>query len=631
MVNPIGPIDESQNIAPADLSAMGMEASGATRSQEAQDIANIDTAKTTKPTPNTIREWRSFSAAKQAISSLMDKVANIFSKPPVTNSSPATTFDEAKQNMEAAKLQLQSATNMTEFKSALQALQTSVQQMDALADPSQKAEVDTLKAALASKQPTIDQILELDSALTELDQLLQELQTTSSMNKVNEIKGKIEESRQQVKEILDKLTAAGVTSPVIDDTKASIESMQSQLLQLATALQSVYDAGKGSLSAVESAKNNNSLANINASKEIIDNAKQVLDQILLLAPNSPIVKKAQQEINKAAQVIDTIEPSGGSSVSGGASVSTSQNQGKNISEQRLALQLDDVDNTSVAMMMQGFRSMINGFYNQSNEMQQESGDFSQEVESSLQGLSEEYPGAENELQQLEDTLFNSEGSSQIDLANALASIALASVKLGGGTSVQAAQVGSDVKQLYNSSNSSSFSKVDSLKSGYQSWKRLNSTYSSEGEAVRNVLNQTMSPALSTVIPRGDSSRNVSTHEGLSRDVAQSIVRNSRTLGDVYQSLQIFEQALDQTRQTGDASRSQPKLTEDITKPPGFGYPYMQLSSQAEQKFMAELEEAFINGSRELAEKKEAEFTTNTQYIQQVLTNVASLFAAYLQN
>lgn len=233
---------------------------------------------------------------------------------------------------------------------------------------------------------------------------------------------------------------------------------------------------------------------------------------------------------------------------------------------------------------------------------------------------------------MEDALFTSDGSASDDFANALASIALASVKLGGGTSAQANQVGSDVKQLYDSSKPAALRKPQSLRSGYESWQRLNTAYAGGKESVRNVLNQAMSPALSTSLPKNTASRSESSGD-LSQNVARSIVTNSRTIGDVYQSLHIFERGLHVARQTSDISSPgfQQKLTEDITKPPGFGYPYMQLADQSEQKFIAELEEAFVNGSRELAEKQEAEFTTNTQYIQQVLTNIASLFSVYLQN
>lgn len=629
MVNPIGPIDESQAAIPADLSALGMAASEASRSQEAQGIASGGGAEKSKPSTDAIQEFRMVGGARRSLASLMDKVTQLFS--PSKSSSPSVqTFAEAQKLMEAAKTQMQNASTVEALKTGWQDFQHAVKEMERLADPTQMQSVNVLKAEIADKQGTIDQILELGAELDSLNQLYQDLLSTSSLDVIKEIRGKIEDSRQRVNQLLKDLSASGVQSPIIDDAATRIEAKQEELLALANGLQQVYDAGKESLAALESAQKNNSKANIANSKQVIAEAQKVLEAIAAIAPNSPIVKAAKKEIAKAAKGIDQVVPSGGLvSSSGAASVASSQNQGKNISEKRLALLSDSADNDSLALILNGFRSMIQHFRTQSNEAQEESGDVSREVEGELEGLKAENPGASSELQGLEDALFSSDESAQADFSNALSSIASASVKLGGGSSAQATQTGSDVKQLYTSSSGPALRNSSSLRAGYRSWKSLNNTYASVNGGVRDVLNQAMNPALSTPLPRGESS----SHGDAAHDVAQAAISHSRTLGDLYQALQIVEQGGELVSKNGGnvPHDFRSKLTELVSGPPQFGYPYMQLPPQEAQQFMQKLEEAFVRGSRELAEKKEAEFVSNPQFIQQVLTNVASLFAAYLQN
>lgn len=624
MVSPIGPVDEPQGAIPADLSALGMAASEASRSQEAQEIASSGRSAQSKPSVDTIQEFRMIAGARRSLASFMDRISQLFS----SSKPSAATFDEAKLSMEAAKQQMQSATTIEDLRSGWTAFQDAVKNMEKLADPAQMQEVNVLKAEIADKQGSIDQILELGVALEELNQLHQDLLTTSSMDVVNAIRGKIEASRQKVEQLLKDLNANGIQSPVIDDAAAKIESKHEEILALAEGLQQIYSAGKNSLAALESAQKNNSAANIANSQQIITAAKKTLAALSQLAPNSPIVKKAIKEVNKADQGLDSVEPSGGLVGSIATSVAASQDSGKNISEKRLALLNDNANNETLTLILNGFRSMIQHFHAQSNEAQGEQGDVSREVQSSLDELKIENPSASDELQGLEESLFAPAESAQESFADALSALAAASVKLGGGTSAQATQTGNDVKQLYTSSSSPR--KSASLRGGYQSWKRLNTTFAASKNGVQDVLNQAMRPALSTPLPQGTAS---SRSDNVSNDIAQSAVQHSRNLGDLYQAMLLVEQGVDLVKQNqGQVPHDfRSKLTELVSKAPQFGYPYMQLPPQEAQRFMQQLEEAFIRGSRELAEKKEAEFVQNPQFIQQVLTNVASLFAAYLQN
>ncbi|WP_375793751.1 cell surface protein [Chlamydia sp. 12-01] len=636
MVNPVGPIDESTNIAPADLSTLGMEASAANRSSEAEAISGAaGKPGPSQPSVETVGRLRFLSSARKSLSDLFDKISAFFSGKTIPS-----TFDEAKTQADSAKAALQSATTYDQFKTALQELQEAITYMDKLATTDEeKATVATLKTNLAAKQETIDKINQLGSILTENQKLLDAIKTTSSIDQVTGAAGQVEVNKAAAAALIEELKKAGVTYPVIDDLETKITSSATEVTTLANAILNGYSAGKNSTAAVGQAQANNSPANIEASKQTIENAKKIIEDALKLAPNSPILQAALKEQQQAAKDILNVKPSGGSDIPIGgpgapSSVGSSQNRGPTLGEVRVSMLLADVDNETAAIIMQGFRNMIDNFHAQNS-------DFTaplEEVLNQVTDLSTQINPADaeataqlQEIQQaLQDALQGTAG--QDGMINALGAITTAASISTGTPIASANQGGSAVKQLYKTGSTASSSKsyADSLSAGYGAYQSLNDIYSRSNASNREVLDRTSTPALTRTVSRTETQPR--DNDSAAQRFARTIAGNSHTLGDVYASVGVLQTLLGVLQNNPQANEEEikQKLTSAVTKAPQSGYPHVQISNDATQKFIAKLEDEFARGSKRLAEAKEAAFEKQPLFIQQVLVNIASLFSGYLQ-
>ena len=527
-------------------------------------------------------------------------------------------------------------------------LTAALQDMERLGatDPSHQAEIANIKQALQDKKDVIDKLNQLVTIKNQNQTLIDALKTTDSPDQLPAINSQLEINKNVADGVIKDLQAQNLTNPnytaVLTDAGNVITTSSEKGRKLATALQTIADAGNQSQAAVLQAQQNNSPDNIAASQQIINESQAKIDQLKQEHPDiaqSPIVAKAEAQVTQAGKDIQNIKPSGsdipivgpsGSSASAGSAagaLKTSSTSG------RVSLLLDDVDNETASIAMQGFRSMIEQFNVNNPATAKEL----QAMNNQLETMSEQIAGAEGglpaEIQAIKEALAQALKQPAADgLATALGQVAFAAAKVGGGSAGTAGTIQTNVKRLYNaafaSPSSSSYASV--LSEGYAAYKTLNSLYSESRSGVQSAINQTANPALSRTVSRsGIESQGRSTDT--SRRAAEAIVRDSQTLGDVYSRLQVLDSLMGAVASNPQANQEEimQKLTASISKAPQFGYPAVQNSSDSLQKFAAQLEKEFMDGEQSLAEARENAFRKQPAFIQQVLVNIASLFSGYL--
>lgn len=613
----------------------------------------------TNAAKSSVSRWNFLASAKSALVSLRDAIADKLSSltgsaskleasaPAVTVKS-ANTYDDAKNNFDQAKAGLQSANTLEGYETNMANLTTALQDMERLdTDQSHRAEIDAIKQALQTNQEVINKLNQLVTIKNQNQTLIDALTTTDSPDQLPAINSQLEINKNVADGVIKELQAQQPSLPsnyntVLTDAGNVITTSSDKGRKLATALQTIADAGNQSQAAVLQAQQNNSPDNIAASQQIIDAAQAKIDQLKQEHPDiaqSPIVAKAQAQVTQAGKDIQTIKPSGsdipivgpsGSSASAGSAagaLKTSNTSG------RVSLLLDDVDNETASIAMQGFRSMIEQFNVNNPATAKEL----QAMNNQLETMSEQIAGAEGglpaEIQAIKEALAQALKQPAADgLATALGQVAFAAAKVGGGSAGTAGTIQTNVKRLYNaafaSPSSSSYASV--LSDGYAAYKTLNSLYSESRSGVQSAINQTANPALSRTVSRsGIESQGRSTDT--SRRAAEAIVRDSQTLGDVYSRLQVLDSLMGAVASNPQANQEEimQKLTASISKAPQFGYPAVQNSSDSLQKFAAQLEKEFIAGEQNLAEARENAFRKQPAFIQQVLVNIASLFSGYL--
>ncbi|AHK63663.1 hypothetical protein [Chlamydia avium] len=632
MVNPIGPIDESTNVAPADLSTLGMQASAANRSAEAQKIAGVDGSEKNQSSVSAVGTWSLLSSAKSSLTSLFEKISNFFSGSTSTSTSTITSFEEAQTQANSALEALQSAASYADFKAAVASLQEAVDYMNTNAsDDSQKQVAAEWQTKLSSQQDYISQVTTIGNLLESNQTLLEAIKTSSSLDQIIGAAGLAEENQNTATELIEKLKESYPDSTLASNLQNEIDTVTTSVVDLSTLIQEVYDAGQGSAAAVEQAQANNSQGNIDACKQIIDDAGTLISTALTQAPNSPIVQEASKLQQAAAAAIEEITPSGGGDVGlggpgGPASVGTSQNKGGTIADARVSMLLAEADNETASTLIQGFRRMIELFHSENPDISSTVSKLAEEVKSQLQPPTEQSQAIEQALQ--------GEG---MDFSEALGAIAeAASLAVGSSTDVasMSGSVVSDISQVVYSKGSSS---VSSFVKGYSAYRALSNLYAESSAANREILDNT---TLSTLQSRPSRStteverNNDSNSRDPASSVARMIVDSSSTLGDVYSAVSALEDKL--TAMTGgtstsaDSTTTRSTLTSGVTEAPKSGYPYVQLSSDSTKKFIEKLEAEFAEGSKRVAELQEAVFEKQSQFIQQVLVNIASLFSGYLQ-
>lgn len=610
----------------------------------------------TNAAKSSVSRWNFLASAKSALVSLRDAIADKLSSltrsaskleasaPSVTVNS-ANTYDDAKINFDQAKNGLRSANTLEDYETKMANLTTALQDMERLASTdAHRTEINDIKTALQAEQEVINKLNQLVTIKNQNNTLIDALKTTDSPDQLPAINSQLEINKNVADGVIKDLKAQNLPNydAVLTNAESVITASSEKGRKLATALQTIADAGNQSQAAVLQAQQNNSPDNIAASQQIINESKAKIEQLKQDNPeidSSPIVAKAKDQVTQAEQDIQEIKPSGsdipivgpsGSSASAGSAagaLKTSSTSG------RVSLLLDDVDNETASIAMQGFRSMIEQFNVNNPATAKEL----QAMNNQLETMSEQIAGAEGglpaEIQAIKEALAQALKQPAADgLATALGQVAFAAAKVGGGSAGTAGTIQTNVKRLYNaafaSPSSSSYASV--LSEGYSAYKTLNSLYSESRSGVQSAINQTANPALSRTVSRsGIESQGRSTDT--SRRAAEAIVRDSRTLGDVYSRLQVLDSLMGAVASNPQANQEEimQKLTASISKAPQFGYPVVQNSSDSLQKFAAQLEKEFIAGEQNLAEARENAFRKQPAFIQQVLVNIASLFSGYL--
>ncbi|WP_080123161.1 hypothetical protein [Chlamydia suis] len=613
----------------------------------------------TNAAKSSVSRWNFLASAKSALVSLRDAIADKLSgltrsaskleaSAPSATVSSASTYDDAKINFDQAKAGLENANTLEGYESNMAKLTTALQDMERLdTDSSHQADIANIKAALQAKQDVIDKLNQLVTIKNQNQTLIDALKTTDSPDQLPAINSQLEINKNVAEGVIKELQQAQPSLPsnyntVLTNAGSVITTSSDNGRKLATALQTIADAGNQSQAAVLQAQQNNSPDNIAASQQIIDAAQAKIEQLKQEhqeIASSPIVAKAQAQVTQAGKDIQTIKPSGsdipivgpsGSSASAGSAagaLKTSNTSG------RVSLLLDDVDNETASIAMQGFRSMIEQFNVNNPATAKEL----QAMNNQLETMSEQIAGAEGglpaELQAIKEALAQALKQPAADgLATALGQVAFAAAKVGGGSAGTAGTIQTNVKRLYNAAfaSPSSGSYASALSEGYAAYKTLNSLYSESRSGVQSAINQTANPALSRTVSRsGIESQGRSTDT--SRRAAEAIVRDSQTLGDVYSRLQVLDSLMGAVASNPQANQEEimQKLTASISKAPQFGYPAVQNSSDSLQKFAAQLEKEFVDGEQNLAEARENAFRKQPAFIQQVLVNIASLFSGYL--
>lgn len=613
----------------------------------------------TNAAKSSVSRWNFLASAKSALISLRDAIADKLSSltgsaskleasAPTTTVSSASSYDDAKSNFDQAKAGLQSANTLADYESNMAKLTTALQDMERLASTDDhRTAINNIKTALQTNQEVINKLNQLVTIENQNQTLIDALTTTDSADQLPAINSQLEINKNVAEGVIKELQAQQPSLPsnyntVLTDAGNVITTSSEKGRKLATALQTIADAGNQSQAAVLQAQQNNSPDNIAASQQIINESKAKIEQLKQENPDiaqSPIVAKAQAQVTQAGEDIKDIKPSGsdipivgpsGSSASAGSAagaLKTSNTSG------RVSLLLDDVDNETASIAMQGFRSMIEQFNVNNPATAKEL----QAMNNQLETMSEQIAGAEGglpaEIQAIKEALAQALKQPAADgLATALGQVAFAAAKVGGGSAGTAGTIQTNVKRLYNAAfaSPSSGSYASVLSEGYAAYKTLNSLYSESRSGVQSAINQTANPALSRTVSRsGIESQGRSTDT--SRRAAEAIVRDSRTLGDVYSRLQVLDSLMGAVASNPQANQEEimQKLTASISKAPQFGYPAVQNSSDSLQKFAAQLEKEFMDGEQNLAEARENAFRKQPAFIQQVLVNIASLFSGYL--
>lgn len=631
-----------------------------------QIASNSETKESTKASEaspsasSSVSSWSFLSSAKNALISLRDAILNKNSSPTdslsqleaSTSTSTVTRvaakdYDEAKSNFDTAKSGLENAKTLAEYETKMADLMAALQDMERLAnsDPSNNhtEEVNNIKKALEAQKDTIDKLNKLVTLQNQNKSLTEVLKTTDSADQIPAINSQLEINKNSADQIIKDLERQNISyEAVLTNAGEVIKASSEAGIKLGQALQSIVDAGDQSQAAVLQAQQNNSPDNIAATKELIDAAETKVNELKQEhtgLTDSPLVKKAEEQISQAQKDIQEIKPSGsdipivgpsGSAASAGSAagaLKSSNNSG------RISLLLDDVDNEMAAIALQGFRSMIEQFNVNNPATAKEL----QAMEAQLTAMSDQLVGADGELpaeiQAIKDALAQALKQPSADgLATAMGQVAFAAAKVGGGSAGTAGTVQMNVKQLYKTafSSTSSSSYAAALSHGYSAYKTLNSLYSESRSGVQSAISQTANPALSRSVSRsGIESQGRSADA--SQRAAETIVRDSQTLGDVYSRLQVLDSLMSTIVSNPQANQEEimQKLTASISKAPQFGYPAVQNSADSLQKFAAQLEREFVDGERSLAESQENAFRKQPAFIQQVLVNIASLFSGYL--
>ncbi|AEB41322.1 hypothetical protein [Chlamydia pecorum] len=650
MVNPLG-TNEHEQIPIEPLASK--DASSASSTEAA---SKTQEKKTEGPTPQAVETWSFLSAARNALSSLVNRLLGVASSTPTTSpdtspsvdstdptnptdpvdpTPPPPTFDDYKTQAETAYNTFLTSTDYSAVQAAAVSLQEAVNKMNELAaEDTATEEQKTTAAEWGEKNTKVTQVYadleEISRLLEENKQYQSSASSLANIDLVNAALLKSEENAAAVEAKLDEMNAE--ESPPLGRVPASAEALKTQMdtvteetKAITKVLIDAYNAGEDAYGSVQQAMANNSQANIDAANAQITQAKETIQNALQTYPNSPVLQTALSRVTAAEAALQNIKPAEAPSSGGAASAGSAQHRSFSVGNVRVALLLDDAESESTATVLSGLRKMIELFQSGTTV-----GGEAQKAETEAEAVAANDSATTEEEAQaaVEEALQTmAEAKTREGLIDAMGQIASAAMVSAGVPQAAAAPVAKSVKQLYSASSSTSSKR---FADGYSAYQSLTDTLSSINDRGRNALDAATQSALSQPVPRRTETR-ARGSEDLSQRVARSIAEDSKTYGDIYArvgALESLSTVLQNNPNANDAEIKQALMSE-VNKPPKFGYPYVQLPSESMQKYLGKLMQEFVDGTKAAAERKMLSFDTRTQFIQQVLVNLGSLYAAYL--
>lgn len=649
MVNPLG-TNEHEQIPIEPLASK--DASSASSTEAA---SKTQEKKTEGPTPQAVETWSFLSAARNALSSLVNRLLGVASSTPTTSpdtspsvdstdptapttptdpTNPSSTFEDYDRDAQAALNTFLTSTNYSELQTAATALQNAISEMKGISEDDVTVEQQAIIANWETKSTLMTSV---QAQLEEVSQLLQEIQSLGSsipsLDTIELVQAAQLNSQEKAAQATEKLEAMeteenpplGEVPAFVSTLKEQVEAANKNTDKTAQDIIDAYNAGEDAYGSVQQAMANNSQANIDSANAQITQAKETIQNALQTYPNSPVVQQAQERVTQAETEIEDIKPAEAPSSGDAASAGSAQHRSFSVENIRVALLLDDAESESTATVLSGLRKMIELFQSGTTV-----GGEAQKAETEAEAVAANDSATTEEEAQaaVEEALQTmAEAKTREGLINAMGQIASAAMVSAGVPQAAAAPVAKSVKQLYSASSSTSSKR---FADGYSAYKSLTDTLSTINDRGRNALDAATQSALSQPVPRRTETR-ARGSEDLSQRVARSIAEDSKTYGDIYArvgALESLSTVLQNNPNANDAEIKQALMSE-VNKPPKFGYPYVQLPSESMQKYLGKLMQEFVDGTKAAAERKMLSFDTRTQFIQQVLVNLGSLYAAYL--
>lgn len=647
MVNPLG-TNEHEQIPIEPLASK--DASSASSTEAA---SKTQEKKTEGPTPQAVERWSFLSAARNALSSLVNRLLGVASSAPTTSpdtspsvdstdptaptpptdpTNPSSTFEDYDRDAQAALNTFLTSTNYSELQTAATALQNAISGMKGISEDDVTVEQQAIIANWETKSTLMTSV---QAQLEEVSQLLQEIQSLGSsipsLDAIELVQAAQLSSQEKAAQATEKLEAMeteenpplGEVPAFVSTLKEQVEAANKNTDKTAQDIIDAYNAGENAYGSVQQAMANNSQANIDAANAQITQAKETIQNALQTYQNSPVLQTALSRVTEAEAALQNIKPAEAPSSGGAASVGSAQHRSFSVGNVRVALLLDDAESESTATVLSGLRKMIELFQSGTTV-----GGEAQKAETEAEAANDSATTEEEAQAAVEEALQTmAEAKTREGLINAMGQIASAAMVSAGVPQAAAAPVAKSVKQLYSASSSTSSKR---FADGYSAYQSLTDTLSSINDRGRNALDAATQSALSQPVPRRTETR-ARGSEDLSQRVARSIAEDSKTYGDIYArvgALESLSTVLQNNPNANDAEIKQALMSE-VNKPPKFGYPYVQLPSESMQKYLGKLMQEFVDGTKAAAERKMLSFDTRTQFIQQVLVNLGSLYAAYL--
>ncbi|WP_201456507.1 hypothetical protein [Chlamydia sp. 17-3921] len=618
MVNPLGSGDPEIS----SITNPSSQETGATGSTSTEGVSKTEKPQEA-PSSSEVGLWRLLGAARRTLSEFVNKIT---SSSPTSETQPEIiTFEDYKTQAETAYNTFLSSTDYTTVQTSVESLQKAIAEMNNVASSEEEK---ALAAEWAEKNTKVNQV---NTQLKELSKL--ETETTTFVNTIAKLdtidlvqasRLKSEENVVTAENLLQQLqtepplgSVPGVAQILRDNVKTEAEKAKT----IADDIIQAHTIGEYAYGSVQIAKENNSQQNIDATTDAIAAAEQALADALNKYPDSPVLQNELTRVQTAKTEVQNIEPAGSSSVGGGgSSTGSAQHHSFTVGNVRVALLLDDAESESVSILLDSFRSMIDLFRSGSSGV----GELEDPVQG--QGADDQTTNANQalltETQKVLGTAQNREG-----LINALGQIASQAMVSAGTPEPVAKSISKSVKQLYKSSKTKD---TKALSSGYDAFKTLTESFNRVNSRSKETLNSATRSALSQPIPRSDVRQRET--DSSSQRVAKMIADGSTSLRDVYVRLGSVESIAEFLQSNPNAldQEVKEKLVTEISKLSKLGYPHIQLPSESTQQFLSRLSQEFTERTKLAAELKLLSFDTRSQFIQQVLVNLGSLFSAYLQ-